>query len=213
MRGVTRAAAAGALPSSASRRSPTPRTMSPRRETLLTPATSGASNWVELGPTAIPSGQTYGGARVIVTGRVVEIVQHPTDASVIYVATSRGGVWKTEDAGVTWTPKSDNEASLAIGALALARSDPQVLYAGTGEGDIYYYTSQFPLSSLNASYNGAGVLKSTDGGDSWTLEGSPTFTGACFYRIAVDPTTRTSPTPPRTSVSTARRTAAEPGAS
>jgi hypothetical protein len=114
--------------------------MTPTEETLLTPATLGASNWIELGPTAIPNGQTYGGTRVIVTGRVTEIVQHPTDASIIYVGTSRGGVWKTEDAGVTWTPKSDNEASLAIGALAVAPSNPHVLYAGTGEGDIYFYT-------------------------------------------------------------------------
>ncbi|HEX7310797.1 MAG TPA: hypothetical protein VF232_06415, partial [Gaiellaceae bacterium] len=89
--------------------------------------------------------------------------------------------------GVTWTPKSDNEASLAIGALAVAPSKPKVLYAGTGEGDIYFYTSQFPLSSLNASYNGAGVLKSKDGGDSWTLQDPAPFVGACFYRIAVDP--------------------------
>ena len=161
--------------------------MAPLEEIALTPATFGASNWIELGPTAIPNGLTYGGASVIFTGRVTEIVQHPTDASIIYVATSRGGVWKTEDAGVTWTPKSDNEASLAIGALALAPSNPQVLYAGTGEGDIFFYTSQFPLSSLNASYNGAGVLKSTNGGDAWALQGSPTFTGACFFRIAVDP--------------------------
>ena len=150
---------------------------------------------------------------MIVTGRVVEIVQHPTNASIIYVATSRGGVWKTDDAGVTWTPKSDNEASLAIGALAVAKSNPQVLYAGTGEGDIYFYTSQFPLSSLNASYNGAGVLKSTNGGNTWTLQGSPTFTGACFYRIASTRRIRTSRTRPRTSVSTARRTAVQPGTS
>src|SRR5215212_8863861 len=78
------------------------RAISPFHESNLTPATPGASNWVELGPNGIPNGQTYGGARVIVTGRVTEIVQHPTDASIIYVATSRGGVWKTEDAGVTW---------------------------------------------------------------------------------------------------------------
>jgi photosystem II stability/assembly factor-like uncharacterized protein len=161
--------------------------MVPTEETALTPATLGASNWVELGPTAIPNGQTYGGARVIVTGRVTEIVQHPTDPSILYVGTARGGVWKSQDGGVTWTPKSDNEVSLAIGALALAPSNPQVLYAGTGEGDIFFYTSQFPLSSLNATYNGAGILKSTNGGNSWTLQGTPTFVGACFYRIAVDP--------------------------
>ena len=79
-----------------------------------------------------------------------------------------------------------HEASLAIGALAVA---PRTRRPSTParEGDIYFYTSQFPLSSLNASYNGAGVLKSKDGGDSWTLHDPPAFVGACFYRIAVDP--------------------------
>ena len=162
--------------------------MAPLEEIALTPATLGASNWVELGPTAIPDGQTYGGARVIVTGRVSDIAQDPTDAAVLYVATARCGVWKTTDGGTTWTPKSDHELSLAIGALAVAASNSQVLYAGTGEGDIYFYTSAFPLSSVNAIYNGAGVLKSSDGGETWTLQGSPTFTGACFFRMAVDPT-------------------------
>jgi photosystem II stability/assembly factor-like uncharacterized protein len=188
---VARAAAEGGAPSVAEyrlRALAALDAMAPVAETMLTPSTPGASNWVELGPTAIPNGQTYGGARVIVTGRVTAIAAHPTDPSVIYVATARGGVWKTTDGGVTWTPMSDHESSLAIGALALAPSSPDTLYAGTGEGHIYYYTSAFPLSSVNASYNGSGVLKSTDGGGTWTLQGPPAFTGACFFRIAVDPT-------------------------
>src|SRR5262245_27174682 len=60
--------------------------MGPLNETSLTPATPGGSNWVELGPTAIPNGQTYGGARVLVSGRVTEVVQHPTDPLTLYVA-------------------------------------------------------------------------------------------------------------------------------
>lgn len=159
---------------------------------LPTPATPSASNWVQLGPLAIPNGQTIGGsARVIVTGRVTDIVPHPTNASIIYVATARGGVWKTTDAGVTWTPMSDNEVSLQIGALAISASSPQTLYAGTGEGNVYYYTTAFTLSSLNVSYGGSGVLKTTDGGASWTAQGSGVgglFTGKCFFRIKVHPT-------------------------
>jgi photosystem II stability/assembly factor-like uncharacterized protein len=163
------------------------RTLAPGTETNLTPATTGGSNWIELGPTGIPKGQTYGGARVIVTGRVTEIVQHPTDPLTLYVATARGGVWKSTDGGITWTPASDHEESLAIGALAIAPSNPQTLYAGTGEGDIYYYRVNFPLSSANASYEGVGILKSTDGGDTWALQGSAEFTGRCFYKMAVHP--------------------------
>src|SRR5207244_3111581 len=91
--------------------------LSPINELSTTPATPGGSNWIELGPTAVPNGQTYGGARVLVTGRITEIVQHPTNPLIIFVGTSRGGVWKTIDGGLTWTPMSDNTASLAIGAL------------------------------------------------------------------------------------------------
>ena len=164
------------------------RALSPLNETNTTPATPGGNNWVELGPTAVVNGQTYGGARVLVSGRISEIVQHPTNGSIIYFSGARGGVWKTTDGGLTWTPMSDNAASLAIGALAISRSNPQVLYAGTGEGDIYYYRVIYPLSSINAAYEGAGVLKTTNGGASWTLQGAAQFTGACFYKIAVHPT-------------------------
>ena len=164
------------------------RSMVPAHELTLTPVSPGASNWVQLGPLAIPNGQTYGGARVIVTGRVIEVVVDPSQPNTIYVAAARGGVWKTTDGGVTWAPRSDNAQSLALGALAIAPSKPQVLYAGTGEGNIYYYTTRFPLSSLNESYEGVGILKTTDGGLTWVPQGNNIFQGNCFFRIAVHPT-------------------------
>jgi photosystem II stability/assembly factor-like uncharacterized protein len=164
------------------------RAMSPTAETPTTPATPGGSNWVQLGPLAIAKGQTYGSARVIVTGRVTDIVPHPTDPLIIYVATARGGIWKTTDGGVTWAPISDNAVSLQIGALAVARSNPQTLYAGTGEGNVYFYALSFPLDSINVSYGGSGILKSVDGGATWTTQAAATFTGNCFYRIKVHPT-------------------------
>jgi photosystem II stability/assembly factor-like uncharacterized protein len=163
--------------------------LAPAQEAPTTPATAGASNWVQLGPLAIPNGQSLGGvARIIVSGRLTEIVPHPTDPLTIYVAAARGGVWKTTDGGVTWNAMSDNAVSLAIGALALAPSNPQVLYAGTGEGNIYYYAKTSPLHSVNESYNGSGVLKTTDGGNNWSVQGAALFLGACFYRLAVHPT-------------------------
>ena len=67
-----------------------------------------------------------------------------------------GGIWKTIDAGVTWTPIFDGQPIASIGALEVAPSDPKVLYAGTGESDI-----RSDLSS------GDGVYKSTDGGATW----------------------------------------------
>src|SRR5262245_20958588 len=148
----------------------------------------GASNWVPLGPAGLPGGQALGGGRVLVTGRITGIAIHPTTPNTMYVSGARGGVWKTTDGGATWTPKSDDEASLAIGALALAPSAPDTLYAGTGEGNIYYLVTFSPLNSLNEVYQGSGLLKSIDGGDTWTLQGAAQFAGKAFYRIAVHPT-------------------------
>jgi photosystem II stability/assembly factor-like uncharacterized protein len=162
--------------------------MSPAHETPATPASPGGSSWVPLGPKAIPGGQSLGGARIVVTGRISGIAPDPTNANIIYVAAARGGIWKTSDGGMTWTPISDNAASLAIGALAIAPSNTQVLYAGTGEGNIFYYAKTFPLNALNESYSGSGVLQSSDGGVTWSVQGATTFTGACFYKLAVYPT-------------------------
>src|SRR5262245_62097709 len=79
-------------------------------------AVPGGANWVQMGPQAIPNGQSLGGGtRILVTGRVTGIAIHPTTPSTQYVSGARGGVWKTTDGGATWTAKSDNEISLAIG--------------------------------------------------------------------------------------------------
>jgi photosystem II stability/assembly factor-like uncharacterized protein len=159
---------------------------------MATPAALGQSNWTPLGPLAVADGQSLGGdRRVIVTGRVTEIVPHPTNPDIIYVASARGGIWKTTDGGTTWTAKSDDADSLAIGSLDLCRSQPDTLYAGTGEGNIFFYVTTFPHNALNESYSGSGILKSTNGGSTWTTQGGGSggpFTGACFYRVRVHPT-------------------------
>jgi photosystem II stability/assembly factor-like uncharacterized protein len=146
------------------------------------PPLPAGSNWVQLGPMAIPKGQTYSDCeiRVLVTGRITGIVVDPTDSNTIYVGAAQGGIWKTIDRGKTWSPKSDNEVSLAIGALAIDPGDHLTLYAGTGEGN-------FALDS----YYGIGILKTTNGGASWTRLGAEKFTGARFCRLIIDPTTPT----------------------
>lgn len=151
----------------------------------LAPVNPALANWVPMGPLAIPNGQTYGGARVLVSGRVTAIVPDPSNASILYLGTSRGGVWKTTDGGVNWKPMSDHTASLAIGALAISESSPNVLYAGTGEGNVQLYSTNFPLNSAPGVYLGIGILKSTNGGSTWALQGTTLFAGKAFYRIAV----------------------------
>ena len=138
--------------------------------------TPGINNWVQLGPTTIPNGQTYSNTRVKVTGRVTSIVVDKTDPNIIYLGAAQGGVWKTIDGGNNWVPKSDHEVSLAIGALVMDPINHQILYAGTGEGNF-----------SGDSYYGNGVLKSVNGGDTWTLLGDVTFSGARFCRICINP--------------------------
>ncbi|MCX7624371.1 MAG: glycosyl hydrolase [Thermomicrobium sp.] len=94
-------------------------------------------------------------------GRVVAVIGHPDDPMVFYFGACAGGVWKTEDGGTTWWNVSDGYfGTAAVGAIAIAPSDPNVLYVGTGEACIRGNVS-----------HGDGVYKSTDGGRSWVNVG------------------------------------------
>jgi photosystem II stability/assembly factor-like uncharacterized protein len=160
-----------------------------RRRAMPVPAAppvGGASNWVQLGPMAIPNGQTYSASRVLVTGRVTGIAIDPGSPSTMFIGTAKGGVWKTTNSGGSWSPMSDQVVSLSIGALTLDPTNAQVVYAGTGEGNMYYLQSF--INQVQDSYYGAGLLKSIDGGTTWARVGIPEFTGAAFFRIAIHPT-------------------------
>jgi photosystem II stability/assembly factor-like uncharacterized protein len=89
-------------------------------------------------------------------GRVPDITGVDTDPNTIYVATAAGGVFKTSDGGTTWKAIFDNQATLCIGAVAVAPSNPNVVYVGTGEAN--------PRNSVSW---GNGVYRSTNGGDTW----------------------------------------------
>ena len=108
-------------------------------------------------------------------GRVVAVTGVPGDETTFYFGSVGGGIWKTIDAGVTWTPIFDGQPIASIGALEVAPSDPNVLYAGTGESDI-----RSDLSS------GDGVYKSTDGGATWKNVGLRD--SRQISRIVIDPT-------------------------
>src|SRR5262245_66689167 len=82
------------------------------------------------------------------------------NATTFYFGGAGGGVWKTTDAGHTWRGLLQNERASAIGALAVAPSDPRVLYAGTGQAD-----SRYDIMG------GEGVYRSADAGESWTRVG------------------------------------------
>ena len=112
-----------------------------------------------------------------VSGRVTDVaVVAPKGKNyTIYVATASGGVWKTENEGTTWIPIFENHVSAAIGDIALAPSDQNTIWVGTGEHNIF-----------RSSQAGIGVFKSSDGGKTWAPMGlSDTNTIA---RIVVHPT-------------------------
>src|SRR5262249_20049575 len=88
------------------------------------------SNWVPKGPAPILNGAPGGDPA---SGRIAALAGHPSDPNTIYIAAAGGGVWKTTDAGTTWMPLTDAQETLFMGAIALAPSYPNTIYAGTGE--------------------------------------------------------------------------------
>src|SRR6267378_67577 len=123
-------------------------------KSLLTPQGAITSAWSSIGPTP-----TTGGFFSPVTGRVMTIAVDPSDTtgSTVLLGGAMGGIWRSTDAGAHWTAVGDQNASLAMGSIAFAPSNPSIVYAGTGEQALAFDT-----------YYGAGVLKSSDHGQTWT---------------------------------------------
>lgn len=148
---------------------------------LAAPASFGGT-WTSLGPqpeTAAPWGD--------VAGRVTALALDPADTTgnTLYVGAAYGGLWKSTNAmsaQPTFTPIGDNMPTLAVGSIAIDDSTtPPTLYVGTGE----------PNNSLD-SYYGVGILKSADGGQTWTEatdadNGAETFLGLAFGAILIAP--------------------------
>jgi len=108
------------------------------------------------------------------SGRISGFAIDPANPTRYYVAVASGGVWKTTNAGVTWTPIFDNEASYSIGAIAVDPKNFLTVWVGTGENN----------SQRSVSY-GSGLYKSEDGGRTWRNVGLRT--SEHIGRIAIDP--------------------------
>lgn len=134
--------------------------------------------WREIGPTLIPNGQTYGsgqGSRPSVSGRCSAVTVDLSDSRHIVVCSAGGGLWGSHDLGATWQPLTDAQPTLIMGAIAQAPSAPGVMYAATGDGD-----GGIPY--------GLGLLRSSDGGNTWSAAFSPQLQGTGTFDLAVDPT-------------------------
>lgn len=114
-----------------------------------------SGQWIPIGPQPLTDAS---GASSKYSGRVTALAVDPRDEDAVYLGASDGGVWKTTDGGAHWTPLTDDQATMATGAIALDPSNPEIVYVGTGDDN-----------HSQDAYPGEGVLKSTDGGKTWSL--------------------------------------------
>jgi photosystem II stability/assembly factor-like uncharacterized protein len=168
----------GAVTQGARARSPYKAALARKHE--LTPAFAASARlpaWQPLGPSSIPHGQTYGkgkGSKPAVSGRCASVIVDPANPDRITLASAGGGLWGSMDQGATWRPLTDDQPTLSMGALAAAPNSPNIVYAGTGEGN-------------NWSPQGMGLLRSADGGLTWKHIPSATLMGRAIFDLAIDP--------------------------
>src|SRR5512139_3094612 len=134
--------------------------MPARQERQVSPTLFAGLKWRAIGP--------HRG------GRTKAVAGVPSQPYTFYIGVCNGGVWKTTDAGRTWKPIFDDQPTGSIGWVAVAPSDPNVIYVGSGEG--------LPRPDLST---GDGIYKSTDAGKTWTHLGLRD--GQQIPKIAIDP--------------------------
>ncbi|MBI1803671.1 MAG: T9SS type A sorting domain-containing protein [Ignavibacteriae bacterium] len=125
-----------------------------------------ALGWVSVGPNNLG-------------GRVRSILINPSNPNTVYCGSVSGGVWKSTNAGAVWFPISDIAPSLVIGCMVMDPTDTNTIYAGTGEG----------YQNIDA-LRGVGVLKTTDGGVTWTVQNNfstPPANGLYITKLAIRP--------------------------
>ncbi|MGE0144187.1 MAG: hypothetical protein AB7I19_10840 [Planctomycetota bacterium] len=118
-----------------------------------------------------------------VAGRSRSLVIDPRDPQRMFCGAVAGGLWRSTNAGATWSPIDDWWSNLAVSAVEIDPQNPDVMYVGTGEG---FYSLAHLDRSFNHFVRGAGMLKSIDGGSTWTHLPT-TAAWQAITRIAVHP--------------------------
>ncbi len=139
-----------------------------------------SGSWALVGPTSLTTG----------IGRVDRMAFHPTDANTVYAGSAGGGLWKTTNAGTSWTNLTPDIPCLGISGIAIDPDSPNTIYILTGDGDSNS-TGSGLVEGFGYMRLSIGVLRSTNGGANWTHTG--TFPGADYsnlisYRLTMHPT-------------------------
>ncbi len=146
------------------------------------PSTSGT--WIAQGPGPNNGGQVQNlTPNNEVAGAIHAVVAHPTNANIMYAGAVNGGIWSTTNATAaspTWTPLTDFEQSLSIGALEMDPGNPQILLAGIGRFSSFGGDPPFQLAGGDLN----GLLRTADGGVTWTAISDPLLVGEHISSVA-----------------------------
>lgn len=129
--------------------------------------------WVSVNP----NGMFYNRNSVsYISGRTNSMAFHPSDPNIIYIAAAQGGIWKTTNGGINWSPMTDGLSTLAGGDVVIDPTNSNIIYFGTGEANF----------SIDSQY-GDGIFKSTDGGATWTKIATTAQVGSYVAQLVVHP--------------------------
>jgi len=126
---------------------------------------AGSSEWQPIGPAEVP-GNINNPEIKMGAGRIDCIAFHPTDENIIYVGSPTGGAWKTSNGGASWNPITQNMPTMGISDIEVDPINPDVIYLATGDRDSWSEGGNQQFGSYSV-----GILKSTNGGDTWQLTG------------------------------------------
>ncbi len=136
-------------------------------------AATSLATWRAIGPA--PTNSAFISNWGQTSGRINSIAISPADPQLVLVGASTGGIWRSTDGGTNFTAVSDTQVDISVGAIAFSRSNPAIVYAGMGD--------------LYNGYLGTGVLKSADGGQTWTRVSNSTLPApGTTVKLEVDPT-------------------------
>ena len=138
----------------------------------LAPSASGL--WTNVGPSGQLPPQVLFSGPSPVSGRVNAVAFDPTNSNVIYLGAAGGGLWKSTDGGQGWAPLTDAWPYLNVSAIAIDRTNPKTIYVGTGD-----FQGLMPYSF--------GIMKSSDGGVTWSNYGKSLFGSNAVSSILIDP--------------------------